>query len=271
MELEEAKKLGVQAVFGEKYGKIVRVVDMDFSKELCGGTHVKNTSDIKDFAILNVESKGSGIFRVTAATGNKVEEAIKNELASTLKEINMLVSKANELEQLCKENNFKYEYKEAALPVLNKSYQTILDYKAYLENLKEQVKNLDKAYNKQLKEKNTVSMDDFLNNVLEINKINVIIQKVDNIEVSQAKDLADRLSDKLGDSVIVFAIVSEKIVFVVKSKVKAVNAGAIAKMAAVITGGNGGGRPDFAQAGGKDATKVDEALETVKAELQKLL
>ena len=271
MELEEAKKLGVQAVFGEKYGKIVRVVDMDFSKELCGGTHVKNTSDIKDFAILNVESKGSGIFRVTAATGNKVEEAIKNELASTLKEINMLVSKANELEQLCKENNFKYEYKEVALPVLNKSYQTILDYKAYLENLKEQVKNLDKAYNKQLKEKNTVSMDDFLNNVLEINKINVIIQKVDNIEVSQAKDLADRLSDKLGDSVIVFAIVSEKIVFVVKSKVKAVNAGTIAKMAAVITGGNGGGRPDFAQAGGKDATKVDEALETVKAELQKLL
>jgi len=271
MELDEAKKLGVQAVFGEKYGKIVRVVDMDFSKELCGGTHVKNTKDVKEFVILNVESKGSGIFRVTAATGNKAEEATKLELESTLKEINMLVNKAKELELLSKQNNFEFTFNQKELPILLPTYQTILEYKAYLENLKEEVKNLDKAYNKQLKEKNTVSIDDFLNNVLEINKINVIIQKVESIEVSAAKDLADRLSDKLGDSVIVLAIVSEKIVFVVKSKAKAVNAGAIAKLAAVITGGNGGGRPDFAQAGGKDVSKVDEALNTVKTELEKLL
>ena len=262
MELEEAKKLGVQAVFGEKYGKIVRVVDMDFSKELCGGTHVKNTKEIKQFAILNVESKGSGIFRTTAATGNKVIDAIQLELESTLKEINMLINKAKELVKLSKDNNFTLEFKETALPELKPTYQTILDYKAYLDELKEQVKNLDK---------NTVSMDDFLNNVLEINKINVIIQKVETIEVGQAKDLADRLSDKLGDSVIVLAIVSDKVVFVVKSKVKAVNAGAIAKMAAIITSGNGGGRPDFAQAGGKDVSKVDEALNTVKEELGKLL
>ena len=271
MELEEAKKLGVQAVFGEKYGKVVRVVDMDFSKELCGGTHVKNTKDIKDFAILNLESKGSGIFRVTAATGNKVESAIKEELASTISEINTLVNKEKELIKLCKENNFKFDEKERNLPELNKTYQTILDYKTYLEVLKEDVKNLDKAYNKQLKEQNTVSMDDFLNNVLEINKINVIIQKVETIEVGAAKDLADRLSDKLGDCVVVLAIVSDKVVFVVKSKVKAVNAGQIAKIAAIITSGNGGGRPDFAQAGGKDVTKVDEALNAVKEELGKLL
>ena len=271
MELEEAKKLGVQAVFGEKYGKIVRVVDMDFSKELCGGTHVKNTKDIKDFVILNVESKGSGIFRVTAATGNKANEAIKQELESTMKEINMLVNKAREIETLSKQNNFSCIFNQKQLPELLLTYQTILDYKVYLEELKEEVKNLDKAYNKQLKEKNTVSIDEFLNNVLEINKNNVIIQKVESIEVSAAKDLADRLSDKLGDSVIVLAIVSDKVVFVVKSKVKAVNAGAIAKMAAIMTSGNGGGRPDFAQAGGKDVSKVDEALEAVKSELQKLL
>ena len=271
MELEEAKKLGVQAVFGEKYGKIVRVVDMDFSKELCGGTHVKNTKDIKDFVILNVESKGSGIFRVTAATGNKANEAIKQELESTMKEINMLVNKAKEIETLSKQNNFSYTFNQKQLPELVLTYQTILDYKAYLDELKEEVKNLDKAYNKQLKEKNTVSIDEFLNNVLEINQNNVIIQKVESIDVSAAKDLADRLSDKLGDSVIVLAIVSDKVVFVVKSKVKAVNAGAIAKMAAIMTSGNGGGRPDFAQAGGKDVSKVDEALEAVKLELQKLL
>ena len=143
--------------------------------------------------------------------------------------------------------------------------------KTFIKTLKEEVKNLDKVYNKQLREQNTVSMDDYLNNVLEINKINVIIQKVEGIDVSAAKDLADRLSDKLGQSVIVLAIVSDKVVFVVKSKVKEVNAGQIAKMAAMITLGNGGGRPDFAQAGGKDVSKVDEALQTVKEELNKLL
>ena len=271
MELEEAKKLGVQAMFGEKYGKVVRVVDMDFSKELCGGTHVKNTKDIDEFVILNVESKGSGIFRVTAATGSKAKEAIENELEYTLNEINMLKNKANEIVSSAKEKNIDLKFECRELPTLTLTYQTILDYKAYLELLKEEVKNLDKVYNKQLREQNTVSMDDFLNNVLEINKINVIIQKVEGIDVSAAKDLADRLSDKLGQSVIVLAIVSDKVVFVVKSKVKEVNAGQIAKMAAMITLGNGGGRPDFAQAGGKDVTKVDEALQTVKEELNKLL
>ncbi len=271
MELEEAKKLGVQAVFGEKYGKIVRVVDMDFSKELCGGTHVSNTKDIKDFVILNLESKGSGIFRVTAATGNKAKDAINNELNNTINEINQLNNKASEIINNAKANNINLEFKNNKLPELKLSYQTILDYKAYLELLKENVKNLDKAYSKQLKEQSTVSMDDFLNNVLEINGNNVIIQKVNDIEVSAAKDLADRLSDKLGQSVIVLAIVTDKVVFVVKSKIKAVNAGSIAKMAAIITLGNGGGRPDFAQAGGKDVTKVDEALQAVKEELGKLL
>ena len=271
MELEEAKKLGVQAMFGEKYGKVVRVVDMDFSKELCGGTHVKNTKDIDEFVILNVESKGSGIFRVTAATGSKAREAIENELEYTLNEINMLKNKANEIVSSAKEKNIDLKFECKELPTLTLTYQTILDYKAYLELLKEEVKNLDKVYNKQLREQNTVSMDDFLNNVLEINKINVIIQKVEGIDISAAKDLADRLSDKLGQSVIVLAIVSDKVVFVVKSKVKEVNAGQIAKMAAMITLGNGGGRPDFAQAGGKDVSKVDEALQTVKEELNKLL
>ncbi len=271
MELEEAKKLGVQAMFGEKYGKVVRVVDMDFSKELCGGTHVKNTKDIDEFVILNVESKGSGIFRVTAATGSKAKEAIENELEYTLNEINMLKNKANEIVSSAKEKNIDLKFECRELPTLTLTYQTILDYKAYLELLKEEVKNLDKVYNKQLREQNTVSMDDYLNNVLEINKINVIIQKVEGIDVSAAKDLADRLSDKLGQSVIVLAIVSDKVVFVVKSKVKEVNAGQIAKMAAMITLGNGGGRPDFAQAGGKDVSKVDEALQTVKEELNKLL
>ena len=271
MPIDDAKKLGVQAIFGEKYGKIVRVVDMDFSKELCGGTHVKNTKDIENFEILNIESKGSGIFRVTAATGNYVIDELNNELAPVFKEIKMLNNKANEILDNAKKNNIKLDYKEVKAPELVPTYKTVLEYHKYLENLKEVVKNLDKAYNKQFREQNTVSMDKYLENVFEINGNNVIIEKVEDLDVPQAKDLVDRMADKLENCVIVLALVSNKVVFIVKSKVKAVNAGQIAKLAAVTTSGNGGGRPDFAQAGGKDITKVDDALQIVKEELGKLL
>ena len=144
-ELEEAKKLGVQAMFGEKYGKVVRVVDMEFSKELCGGTHVKNTKDIENFVILNLESKGSGIFRVTAATGSKAKDALINELTSQTKEIDMLLNKANELIKLGKENNIELKFEEKQLPELALTYQKILNYRIYVEELKESVKNLDKS------------------------------------------------------------------------------------------------------------------------------
>lgn len=271
MPLEEAKKLGVQAVFGEKYGNVVRVVDMDFSKELCGGTHVSNTGEINNFTILNIESKGSGIFRITAATGNRVQEALKEELSSTVKEINMLENKAKEILEVAKQKNIDLVFENIDKPELVNSYQSIINYRQYIEVLKEQVKNLDKAFNKQVKEQNIVSLDKFLENVLEINGINVIIDKVEGLDISLAKDLADRLSDKLGNSIIVLAIVSDKVVFIVKSKVKEVNAGAIAKMAAIATSGNGGGRPDFAQAGGKDVSKVEEALNLVKEEIGKLI
>ncbi len=271
MPLEEAKKLGVQAVFGEKYGKVVRVVDMNFSKELCGGTHVAMTKDIEDFAILGIESKGSGVFRINACTGSTVKEMIKESLAAVISEKTILEEKLNNLLLTMKKYNLDLDYQKVAFPDITISYQTIIDYRNKLEELKEQVKYLDKQITKKEKETNSISLDEFLENVLEINEINVIIRKCDNLEVSQAKDLADRLCDKLGESIVVFALVSEKVIFVVKSKVPCINAGAIAKMAAMTTNGNGGGRPDFAQAGGKDITKVDEALKLVKEEIGKKL
>ena len=271
MELEEAKKLGVQAVFGEKYGKIVRVVDMDFSKELCGGTHVKNTEDIDKFSILSIESKGSGIFRIVASTGNNINEALKNTLQPVLNEKQLLEDKINNLVLASKKMNLPLEIKKIEFPKLEPTYRTILAYKEKLEELKEYVKGLDKEVSRKEKEFNSVDINEFLEKVLEIKGINVIISKCEALDSNQGKDLADRLCDKLGNSVIVLALVSDKVIFIVKSKVKEINAGQIAKMAAMHTNGNGGGRPDFAQAGGKDITKVDEALELVKDEIGKLL
>lgn len=268
MALSDAKKLGVQAVFGEKYGDVVRVVDMDFSKELCGGTHVASTKEIERFVILGIESKGSGIYRFTAATGDAVFEMINKELESIIKEKELLDSKYQELSKEIKDLPIP---QKQVFPSVLPTYKTIIDYKSSLESYKEIVKNLDKQVAKILKEKNSVSMEDFLENILEIKGFNVIIKKVNNLDISLAKDLVDRLSDKLGNSIVVLAVVSDKVVFIVKSKSSLVSAGSLAKLAAIHTNGNGGGRADFAQAGGKDISKVDEALQLVKEEIGKML
>ena len=265
MKLDEAKKLGVQAVFGEKYGDIVRVVEIGFSKELCGGCHVKNTREIEKFAILGVESKGSGIFRIEATTASNIKDEIERTLSSVNDEIKELQRKKNDILNNALANGIKLEANKLEDIPYKASYSYILKVKEYLVNLREDVKELDKKYNRLLKEKNTLSMDEFLGEFSEVNGVKVLIKKLESNQVNEIKDLCDRLADKVGSCIIFFALVSEKVIFVCKNKTDKVNAGSLVKEAAIITSGNGGGRPDFAQAGGKDVTKVDEALSKVDA------
>ena len=262
--LEEAKKLGVQAVFGEKYGDVVRVVTIGFSKELCGGTHVKNTGDIKRLAIISCESKGSGIFRVTAVTGSDIEGKIKEELKPTLSEIKELEEKIDALLDLAKSEGISLTYTKTNLKEITPSYLSFIDKKDELNSLRNSLKELDKEYSKLKREKNTISMDIFLNDVEKINGVNVLVKRTDNLETENLKDLVDRLSDHLGDSVILLGNVKDdKIVFVCKNKTNKLQAGMLVKEAAVMTKGGGGGRPDFAQAGGRDVSMLDSALEKV--------
>ena len=270
MDINKAKEKGAQAVFGEKYGKVVRVVNMgDYSIELCGGCHVKNTKDIERFAILGVESKGSGIFRVSACSSNYVDEEIDNVLVNVYKEIDLLETKIKDLSK-----ELKLDFNLQKPDVLKNSYLYIIKTKEYLEELKEKAKELSKLVMKQQKE-STVSLDDYVSQMVDIKDVKTLVCKVDassGLDVNKLKDLSDRLADKVGKCVIVLALVNnDKIVFVVKSKVSEVNAGMIAKLAANITGGNGGGRPDFAQSGGRDVTKLDEAIKVVNQELEKLI
>ena len=266
--LEEAKKLGVQAVFGEKYGDVVRVVTIGFSKELCGGTHVKNTKDIKKLAILSCESKGSGIFRVTAVTGDDVKEKVASELKPTLDEAKELKNKINELVSSAKNEGINLNYQALEEKEITGSYASVLEKKEELAILRNQLKDLDKDYNKQKKEKNSASMDDYLKDVTTMNGVKVLVSKSEGLEVDSLKDLVDRLCDYLGDSVILFGnVLGGKIVFVCKNKVDKLNAGLLVKEAATITLGGGGGRPDFAQAGGRDITKLDSALSNAKEKI----
>lgn len=270
--LEEARKMNVQAVFGEKYGEVVRVVDTDFSKELCGGCHVKNTKEIEKFAITSLESKGSGIFRIEASTANNIKPYLEKVLTNIHSEINDLLNKQANILKEAAELNLKLEAKEFKLSELTLSYESIINRRNELNELRENVKELDKLFNKLKKEATQISLDDYLENNLTINNYNVLISKTNNLETDILKDLVDRLSDKLDNSVVLLANVTDKnIVFVCKNKIDSLHAGKLVKEAAMVTGGNGGGRGDFAQAGGKDATKVDESLAKAKLMIESII
>ena len=265
MKLDDAKKLGVQAVFGEKYGETVRVVEIGFSKELCGGTHVKNTEEIGNFVVLSVESKGSGIFRIEGTTAKNVDTEIKKTLSQTDDEIKELLRKYEQISENAKKDGIELVKENLELSKYYPSYEFILTRKEEVLKLRELVKEADKKYNRLKREKNTLSMDDYLNNFEKVGDVSVLISEIENKEVNEVKDLADRLADKVDNSVIFFAIkMLDKVIFVCKNKVSKLNAGALVKEAAIITSGNGGGRSDFAQAGGKDVTKISEALAKIK-------
>ena len=262
--IAEAKKLGAEALFGEKYGEVVRVVDMDYSKEFCGGTHAKNTKDIIDYAITSVESIGSGIFRVTAVTGKNIDEKINALLHNQMKEYEVLVNKEKAIIDKAKEEGIDLGSGIIFVERSNGSYQLVLDIRREIEELKNQVKELEKEYNRKKSQQalsNLSSYDKFIEN-------NTLVTKVENISMDSLKQLADALLNKMGSGVVFLAsIMDGKLLFVCKNNI-GIHSGDLVKKAAIATGGNGGGRPDMATAGGKDITKVDEALALIKNELK---
>ncbi len=235
---EEAYKLGAVGLFEEKYGDIVRVVKMgDFSMELCGGTHVKNTADISMFKILSEGGVSSGVRRIECITGPKVYEYL-NESLKTEEDICSLL-KTNKSDIISKIKTNSNELK-----ALKKELE---DYK--LQSAKNNVSEiLEAAY--------------------EIEGAKAIVYKFEGIDVNTLRNIADEVKGKLGQCVLVFSTVNEgKLNFIAsvsKSLTNKYNAGNIVREVAKVTGGSGGGRPDMATAGGKDLTKVDKALDKAK-------
>ena len=235
---EEAYKLGAVGLFEEKYGDIVRVVKMgDFSMELCGGTHVRNTADISMFKILSEGGVSSGVRRIECITGPKVYEYL-NENLKTEEEICSLL-KTNKSDIISKIKTNSNELK-----ALKKELE---DYK--LQSAKNNVSEILKAS-------------------YEIEGAKAIVYKFEGIDVNTLRNIADEVKDKLGQCVLVFSTVNEgKLNFIAsvsKSLTNKYNAGNIVREVAKVTGGSGGGRPDMATAGGKDITKVDQALDKAK-------
>lgn len=246
LSLEEAKKTGATALFDEKYGDTVRVVSMgDFSKEFCGGTHVANTGDLGVFRIVSEESVGSGIRRITSETKMKAYEAFKKE-----------EDYLNETASLLKMKNWDG---------LKERIERLLEENSTLR------KEVAEANNKAL----AASADSQAANAEEINGLSCLFLSLKDFDSSNMKNYAETLRNKMKNGFVFLANdAGGKVVFVAASSKEAIakgaKAGDIVKAAAQLCGGNGGGRPDMAQAGGKDASRIEESIALVKEKIAAL-
>lgn len=235
MSMEEAKKTGAMALFGEKYSDNVRVVTMgDFSKELCGGTHVSNTSSITVFKILSETGVAAGVRRIEALTGKGVFAYYK------------------EIEE---ELNQAAKVAKAEPAMLSKKIETLHEEIKVLQSENEKLKN------KLAKD----ALGDVMDQVIEVKGVKLLAAKVPDVDMNGLRNLGDQLKDKMGEGVIVLVSVMEGKVNLItmatdEAMKKGAHAGNLIKELAVLVGGGGGGRPNMAQAGGKNPNGVDELI-----------
>lgn len=237
--IEDARKMGAMALFGEKYGNVVRVVNMGgYSVELCGGAHLKNTAQVGTFKIISENGVAAGVRRIEALTGT---EALKH-----------FQAQEEQLKTVC--------------GIVKATPDNMVK---RIETLVAEQKELSKELEKLKAKMAGCAVSEILNGKKEINGVNAVLAEVKEADGNALRTMGDQLKEKLGSGVIVLGSGKDgKVSLVVMATddvvKKGVHAGNIIKAAAAVCGGGGGGRPNMAQAGGKDASKIGEAL--VKAE-----
>ena len=243
MPIEEARKTGAAALFGEKYGDIVRVVSMgEFSKEFCGGTHVDNTGVISAFKIISETGVAAGVRRIEALTSQGLLDYYEE-----------TENKLNEAAKLLKTTPDKLADKLSHLLADNKAL------KSELESMKSKMAQS--------------AMGDVMDQVAEVKGVKLLAAKVEGVDMNKLRELGDDLKAKLGDGVIVLAsAVNGKVNLVAMAAdgamAKGAHAGNLIKGIASLVGGGGGGRPNMAQAGGKNPAGIDDALAKAKEVLE---
>jgi len=244
MPLEEAKSKGAIAMFGEKYGSEVRVIDIPgVSMELCGGTHVNNTAEIGLFKIISETGVASGIRRIEAVAGASVLEYLKVR-DNVVKELgDKLKAKPEEITE--RFANIQDELKATQKEV---------------ENLKQELALL--------------KSENLVNQAQSIGEFNILVAKLDNLDAKSLQSAAKKLQEKLGNSAVILASIPEEnkvsVVGVFSDKIyqeKGLNANEYIREIALACDGKGGGKPNFAQGGGKDTSKLEEALTIAKNKL----
>ena len=256
MSVDEAKSMGAVAEFGEKYSTDVRVVQIsEVTADLCGGTHVANTSMIQSFALASFESKGSGIYRFSGYTGERIAN-IKEECRVYLNEAHKSIEKVRRLSN--KEIQFPTP------PVIKGTYQDVLQYRAYLKDVQVLAKEIEKSTQQELASTALENLSRFDQDI----SGTCLITTTEDYPADVAKQLVDRLLERLGQgTVFIVNQVNGQLLLLAKTT-KGVHCGNLVKAAAQLAGGNGGGKADFAQAGAKDTTKINEIIRFVKEELK---
>lgn len=242
MTVEEAKKTGAMALFGEKYGEKVRVVSMsDFSKEFCGGTHVKNTADIIAFKIISESGVAAGVRRIEALTGSNVFAYYRRE-------------------------------EEELLAAAKAAKTTPAGLAEKIAHMQEQIKALQ-SENESLKSKAAKeALGDVMDQVTEVGGVKLLAASVPGVDMNGLRELGDQLKEKLGEGVVVLASEADGKVSLVAmatdgAMAKGAHAGNLIKVIAGKVGGGGGGRPNMAQAGGKNSAGIPEAVAEAKTAL----
>ena len=237
--IEEAKKLGAMALFGEKYGDRVRVVNIDdYSIEFCGGTHLKNTAQAGSFKILTESSVAAGVRRIEAVTGFNALNFYEEQEYSLL-----------QVRELMKAGSHGIAQK--------------------LAGILEENKKLAREVEKLKGELAGGQLDEMLQNAVDVDGKKIVCARVDDLDTDALRQMGDQLRNKLGSGALVLADCKDGkvtlLAMATDDAVKAgVHAGKVVKELAAICGGGGGGKPNMAQAGGKDITKVNEALERAR-------
>ncbi len=243
MPIEEAKKIGAMAIFGEKYGDIVRVVNMgNYSIEFCGGTHIDNTGKVGGFKIVSESGIASGVRRIEAITGSAVirylsaKQAVINETAAVLK--------ANESDLVRRAGQLLAENKE--------------------------LENTIKAFKS---DEISGSVDEIIASAASVGDIKLITKRFDNTDIDQLRNISDAIKEKTDAVAMVFAAVNDgKVTFITSLSEDLVgsgyHAGKMIKEIAAAAGGGGGGKANMAQAGARDASKIDDAFAKAKELLE---
>ncbi len=247
MTLDEAKKTGAMALFGEKYGDKVRVVKMgDYSTELCGGTHVARTGDIQVFKLLSESASAAGVRRVEAVTGFGA--------------IRYFDSLGQQLEQAA-----------------DAAKSSVKELPEKIQHMQEEIKALQGTVESMKSKAASQQLGDVSDKVKKVGGVDFIGAKVSGVDQNGLRDLGDKLRSQMGDDAVVLLVSDNggKVSLVAMATDGAVKKGAhagnLVKMAAKLVGGGGGGRPNMAQAGGKNPEGIDQALEEAEKELAKQL
>ena len=271
MSIDDAKKMGAMALFNEKYSDEVRVVTLGDSIELCGGTHVTNTGNIRSFAIKNIESKGLNVYRIEAVCDTNLEIELFKEIKPYNDEMKLLLNKAKKIVSEALKDDINLSMDINISNERPKCYNDVLENKEEVSILKKQVANLEKEYKEKLVSKKTKNIDKYLEKKIKGIYGDVVIEIFDNEDMNVLKSLVGNITSKLNNGIVL--LINKKdgaINFIAKENDELkdkINLGEIIKDISKIAEGNGGGSPVYAQGGGTNPDKLDMIVTYFKSKV----